>query len=96
MSFVDACAHMLILLLAAQVSGCIINTCGWVTGTGYRILVHAAEAFEGEHTWLAYQLVVHVSYIDEMHRQLIDFTADSDYHQEGQKYVPTEDITAIC
>lgn len=30
----------------AQVSGCIINTCGWVTGTGYRILVHAAEAFE--------------------------------------------------
>ncbi|XP_068747119.1 protein CLP1 homolog [Montipora capricornis] len=30
----------------ARVSGCIINTCGWVTGTGYRILVHAAEAFE--------------------------------------------------
>lgn len=30
----------------AQVSGCIINTCGWVTGTGYRILVHAAEEFE--------------------------------------------------
>ncbi|PFX14840.1 Protein CLP1-like [Stylophora pistillata] len=30
----------------ARVSGCIINTCGWVTGTGYRIVVHAAEAFE--------------------------------------------------
>lgn len=30
----------------ARASGCVINTCGWVTGTGYRILVHAAEAFE--------------------------------------------------
>lgn len=30
----------------ARASGCIINTCGWVTGTGYRILVHAAEAFD--------------------------------------------------
>lgn len=36
-----------VCLVAARVSGCIINTCGWVTGTGYRILVHAAEAFEG-------------------------------------------------
>lgn len=30
----------------AHASGCVINTCGWVTGTGYRILVHAAEAFD--------------------------------------------------
>ena len=35
------------LLSQARASGCVINTCGWVTGTGYRILVHAAEAFEG-------------------------------------------------
>lgn len=33
--------------ILARASGCIINTCGWVTGTGYRILVHAAEAFDG-------------------------------------------------
>ena len=38
-----------VLLLIARASGCVINTCGWVTGTGYRILVHAAEAFEGGH-----------------------------------------------
>jgi len=30
----------------ARSSGCVINTCGWVTGTGFRILVHAAQAFE--------------------------------------------------
>ena len=29
-------------------SGCVINTCGWVTGMGYRILVHAADAFKGK------------------------------------------------
>ncbi|XP_077300195.1 protein CLP1 homolog [Arctopsyche grandis] len=30
----------------AQVSGCIINTCGWVKGQGYKMLTHAAQAFE--------------------------------------------------
>lgn len=28
-------------------SGVIINTCGWVTGLGYRILVHAAKELKG-------------------------------------------------
>ncbi|XP_009879366.1 PREDICTED: polyribonucleotide 5'-hydroxyl-kinase Clp1, partial [Charadrius vociferus] len=30
----------------ASVSGCLINTCGWVKGSGYQALVHAASAFE--------------------------------------------------
>lgn len=29
-----------------KTSGCIINTCGWVDGGGYKILLHAARAFE--------------------------------------------------
>jgi len=29
----------------ARVSGVIINTCGWVDGAGYNLLVHAAQAF---------------------------------------------------
>lgn len=36
------------------------------------------------------------TYVDEVHGQLIDFTADSEYGQEGQKNVPTEDIWAFC
>ena len=31
----------------AKTGGCIINTCGWVDGGGYKILLHAAHAFEG-------------------------------------------------
>ncbi|KAM9325920.1 polyribonucleotide 5'-hydroxyl-kinase Clp1 isoform 1-T1 [Gastrophryne carolinensis] len=30
----------------AAVSGCIINTCGWVKGAGYQAIIHAASAFE--------------------------------------------------
>ncbi|XP_043940040.1 polyribonucleotide 5'-hydroxyl-kinase Clp1 isoform X2 [Protopterus annectens] len=30
----------------AAVSGCVINTCGWVKGSGYQALVHTASAFE--------------------------------------------------
>ncbi|KFM66836.1 Polyribonucleotide 5'-hydroxyl-kinase Clp1, partial [Stegodyphus mimosarum] len=30
----------------AGVSGCIINTCGWVKGDGYQSIKHAAKAFE--------------------------------------------------
>ncbi|XP_014239410.1 protein CLP1 homolog [Cimex lectularius] len=30
----------------ANVSGVIINTCGWVKGEGYKLLTHAAQAFE--------------------------------------------------
>jgi polyribonucleotide 5'-hydroxyl-kinase len=35
------------IFLTAKASGCVINTCGWVTGLGYRILVHAAKEFKG-------------------------------------------------
>lgn len=31
-----------------RVGGCIINTCGWVDGQGYRTLVKVCEAFKGE------------------------------------------------
>eukprot|EP00058_Branchiostoma_floridae_P009643 XP_002595131.1 hypothetical protein BRAFLDRAFT_118599 [Branchiostoma floridae] len=30
----------------ASVSGCIINTCGWVKGEGYKSILHAAREFE--------------------------------------------------
>lgn len=30
----------------ARASGIIINTCGWINGGGYKLLTHAAEAFE--------------------------------------------------
>ncbi|KFP31019.1 Polyribonucleotide 5'-hydroxyl-kinase Clp1, partial [Colius striatus] len=30
----------------AGLDGCVINTCGWVKGSGYQALVHAASAFE--------------------------------------------------
>ncbi|GFS53488.1 protein CLP1 homolog [Nephila pilipes] len=30
----------------ASISGCIINTCGWVKGEGYQSIKHAAKAFE--------------------------------------------------
>lgn len=36
------------------------------------------------------------TYVDGIHGQLIDFTADSEYGQEGQTNVPTEDIWAFC
>ena len=32
---------------AARTGGCVINTCGWVDGGGYKALLHAAKAFEG-------------------------------------------------
>lgn len=28
------------------ISGAIINTCGWVKGQGYQMLIHAAKAFQ--------------------------------------------------
>ncbi|XP_071803579.1 polyribonucleotide 5'-hydroxyl-kinase Clp1-like [Asterias amurensis] len=30
----------------AGVSGCIINTCGWIKGDGYKCITHAVKAFE--------------------------------------------------
>ena len=35
-------------LFTGDVSGCLINTCGWVKGDGYECIKHAAKAFEGE------------------------------------------------
>ena len=35
-------------LIAANSSGIIINTCGWVRSGGYQCLTHAAGAFEGK------------------------------------------------
>ena len=35
------------IFLIANIGGLIINTCGWVRGAGYQLLVHAAGAFEG-------------------------------------------------
>jgi len=32
---------------AANVSGIVINTCGWLRGGIYQSIVHAAGAFEG-------------------------------------------------
>lgn len=34
------------ILFAANASGIIINTCGWVKNDGYKHLMHAAQAFE--------------------------------------------------
>lgn len=36
----------LFFLFSANVSGVIINTCGWVKQSGYRSLTHIAQAFE--------------------------------------------------
>lgn len=37
----------LIPKILAKTGGCILNTCGWVDGAGYKVLLHAAKAFEG-------------------------------------------------
>ena len=40
---------MIILpLILARVGGVVVNTCGWVTGAGYKMLVHAAKAFDSK------------------------------------------------
>lgn len=33
--------------ISARIGGVVVNTCGWVTGAGYKMLVHAAKAFDG-------------------------------------------------
>lgn len=35
-----------VIVLLAKASGCIINTCGWIKGGGYKSLLHIAGAFE--------------------------------------------------
>ena len=37
-----------IFFASARISGCIINTCGWVTGEGFRLLLDIAKSFDGE------------------------------------------------
>ncbi len=32
---------------AAKTGACVINSCGWVDGGGYKALLHVAKAFEG-------------------------------------------------
>lgn len=36
----------IIFCSAAKASGVVINTCGWIKGEGYGVLIHIAQAFE--------------------------------------------------
>lgn len=38
---------MFLFVILANISGIIVNTCGWIKGSGYQALKHAAQAFEG-------------------------------------------------
>ena len=42
----EVCSDRLQANKKAKASGIIINTCGWVKGAGYKLLTHAAQAFE--------------------------------------------------
>lgn len=42
----EVCSDRLQANKKAKVSGIVINTCGWVKGMGYKLLTHAAQAFE--------------------------------------------------
>ncbi|KAG7202773.1 hypothetical protein KM043_009941 [Ampulex compressa] len=42
----EVCSDRLQANKKARVSGIVINTCGWVKGAGYKLLTHAAQAFE--------------------------------------------------
>ncbi|KAI4488123.1 PREDICTED: protein CLP1 homolog [Polistes canadensis] len=42
----EVCTDRLQANKKARVSGIVINTCGWVKGDGYKLLTHAAQAFE--------------------------------------------------
>ena len=42
----EVCADRLQSNKKAKASGLVINTCGWVKAGGYKILIHAAQAFE--------------------------------------------------
>ena len=45
---VEAIIPLIYTYIPDRVGGCIINTCGWVDGQGYRTLVKVCEAFKGE------------------------------------------------
>ena len=40
--------QILFVNVLARIGGIVVNTCGWVTGSGYKMLVHAAKAFDGK------------------------------------------------
>lgn len=42
----EVCSDRLQANKKARVSGIVINTCGWVQDDGYKLLTHAAQAFE--------------------------------------------------
>lgn len=42
----EVCSDRLESNKRAKSSGVIINTCGWIKGAGYKLLTHAAQAFE--------------------------------------------------
>ncbi|KAK0164435.1 hypothetical protein PV328_003066 [Microctonus aethiopoides] len=42
----EVCSDRLQANKKAKVSGIVINTCGWVKASGYKLLTHAAQAFE--------------------------------------------------
>ena len=42
----EVCTERLQANKKAKVSGIVINTCGWIKGDGYKMLTHAAQAFE--------------------------------------------------
>ena len=42
----DQRQRQFLFLPAANVSGCVINTCGWIKAGGYKSLMHIAGAFE--------------------------------------------------
>ena len=41
-------SYYFFVLFVARIGGAVVNTCGWVTGLGYKMLVHAAQAFDGK------------------------------------------------
>ncbi|KAG8131756.1 hypothetical protein E2320_009659 [Naja naja] len=51
----DVCNQCCEVNCRASISGCIINTCGWVKGSGYQALVHVASAFEIDVAIVLYQ-----------------------------------------
>ncbi|XP_046736937.1 protein CLP1 homolog [Diprion similis] len=42
----EVCSDRLQANKKAKASGIVINTCGWIKGAGYKLLTHAAQAFE--------------------------------------------------
>ena len=43
----DVTTNTILFDFVAGVSGCVVNTCGWIKGDGYKCITHAAKAFEG-------------------------------------------------